>query len=286
MPPGIQGTAGVAGRTDHPSTIPRVPMLVDPPSHLRGDWTMLRWSGWILPILLLAIGTALPLYGQKVGYMSSDMIRSKYEPSRQAEERLNAMVMEWKQELATKQKDIEEFELEIRKNRLIWTDAERQEKERLVEEKRRQRDAFAREKFEVGGEHDRKAEEYLKGILTKIYAAAQKVAAAEGYDIVFDKSRDPLVYVNAKYDLTLKVMKELGIEAADLERKQQDVINADPRNKRVEEPRRRKSRTTKPEEPAQAVTPTRRPADAQAQPLPTVPVDSTDVLRTDEEVPR
>jgi len=38
-------------------------------------------------------------------------------------------------------------------------------------------------------------------------------------------------------------MKELGIDADDLERKQKAVVDSDPRNKRVEEPRKRKSRT-------------------------------------------
>jgi outer membrane protein len=189
---------------------------------------------------IIAIGTAS---AQKIGYVSTDAIRKAYESNKQAEERHNALVEEWKTELAQRQRDIDEFELEIRKNRLIWSDQERQAKEKEIEEKRRERDQFARMKFEPGGEHDQQAEKLFAAIWNKIYATIQKVAAVEGYDIVWDKSVQPLVYVNAKYDITVKVMKELGIDADDLERKQKDVIDADPRNKRAEEPRRRRSRT-------------------------------------------
>jgi outer membrane protein len=189
---------------------------------------------------ILAMSTA---YAQKIGYVSTDAIRANYESNKQAEERLNALVEEWKTELAQRQRDIDELELEIRKNRLIWSDQERQTKEKEIEDKRRERDQFARMKFEPGGEHDQQAEKLFAAIWNKIYASIQKVAAVDGYDIVWDKSVQPLVYVNAKYDITVKVMKELGIDADDLERKQKDVVDSDPRNKRAEEPRRRRSRT-------------------------------------------
>jgi outer membrane protein len=181
---------------------------------------------------------------QKIGYVSTDAIRGQYESSKQAQERLDAYVDEWKQELAQRQRDIDELDLEIKKNRLIWSDQERTTKEKEIEEKRRDRDQFARLKFEPGGEHDQQAEQLFKPVWNKIYTAVQKVSAQEGYDMVWDKSTQPLVYVNAKYDITVKVMKELGIDAGDLEAKQKEAIDGDPRNKRQEEPRRRKSRRT------------------------------------------
>ena len=63
---------------------------------------------------ILAMSTA---YAQKIGYVSTDAIRANYESNKQAEERLNALVEEWKTELAQRQRDIDELELEIRKNR-------------------------------------------------------------------------------------------------------------------------------------------------------------------------
>lgn len=198
---------------------------------------------WIVPTLLIASSVLAPtVLAQKIGYVSSDAIRAVLEPNKQAEERLNSYVDEWKAEMAQRQTDIEELELEFKKNRLIWSDSERQTKEKEVAEKRNERDQYARMKFEPGGEHDQQAESLFKPVWNKIYLAVQKVSVTEGYDIVWDKSVQPLVYVNAKYDITVKVMKELGIDAEELERKQKEVVDSDPRNRRVDEARKRKSR--------------------------------------------
>ncbi|MEY3387156.1 MAG: hypothetical protein RIR53_1967 [Bacteroidota bacterium] len=229
----------------------------------------------IIPCLIVIMLT-LPaiLVAQKIGYVSTDFIRSQYESAKMAEERLSAYVDEWKADMAQRQRDIDELEVEIRKNRLIWSEQERQAKEKEIEEKRRERDQFARMKFEPGGEYDQNAEELMQAVWKKIYTAIQKVAATDGYDIVWDKSVQPLVYVNAKFDITAKVMKELGIDAGDLEQKQREAIEGDPRNKRIEEPRKKKSRrpTAAPAE-TQPGAPTSAPAPANpVQDAPSTPV--------------
>lgn len=227
---------------------------------------------------LLACVTPLRLSAQKVGYVSSDAIASRYEANVQAQTRLNTLVDEWKAEIAQQQRDVEELELEMKKNRLIWSDTERQQKDKELEDKRKERDRFAREKLEPSGEYDKQAEQLFKSVWDKIYSAVQKVAAAEGYDMVWDKSTQPLIYVNAKFDITVKVMKELGIDAADMERKQQDIIDGDPRNKRQEEPRRRKTRRG-----SDPVPDTARIMD---EPTPRFPVGDTRQPVVPEELPR
>ncbi|MCU0331067.1 MAG: OmpH family outer membrane protein [Candidatus Kapabacteria bacterium] len=271
----------------------RVPMPLATPYTESKDQTMKRW----LVVVFVACTALLivPARGlaQKMGYMSSDLVKQRFEAHKQAEGRLEAQVTEWKEDLASRQRDIEELELEMRKNRLVWSETERQAKDKELEDKRRERDNMARQRFEPGGEYDKLAESLMKGVWLKIYAAAQKVAAAEGYDMVFDKSRDPLVYVNPKFDITVKVMKELGIDAADLEGKQTDAIANDPRNKRVEEPRRRKSRSKKTEEEPES-TPADKTADPRSNPtnvkipkgmMDPAPVDTTLTPRN-QDIPR
>ena len=201
-----------------------------------------RSVGMGLLALVFVLLAAPSVTAQKIGYVSTEAVKNKYLPAMKAEERLKQEVDGWKQELEQYRRDIEDLELEMKKNRLIWSDQEREQKQRELDERKKQRDAFAREKFEPGGEYDEMAEEMYEEVWEKIHLAIQKVAASEGYDIVWDKSSQPLVYVNAKYDLTVNVMKELGIDADELERKQKEVIDADPRNKKQRETRRRRSR--------------------------------------------
>lgn len=246
-------------------------------------------------ILLSLLCTATTLQAQKIGYVSTDAIKQKFEPYLMAQQRLDQLVVEWKQELELMQKDIDGMEIEVKKNRLIWTDAEREQFQRELDNKRRKREDMARDVFQPGGKYDQEVESAMKNIWEKVYLGIQQVAAADGYDIVWDKSTDPLVYVNAKYDLTIKVMKVLGINADSLEKKQLQVIDSDPRNQVKRESRSRNSRrrstsreqpdTPTPDASAQPSTPNNIPpipVPENPTPNPNQPADST---RT-EEIPR
>lgn len=170
------------------------------------------------------------LEAQKIAFISSDMIHEYFPEAQNADQRINTFVEEWKRELSVLEKQIDDLEFEINKNRLIWSDAERQEKERQLDDKRRERRVFAKVKFETNGEFEDMVKSIKQPIEDKIYAAVQQVAAEEGYDLVFDKSLQPIPYTNYKYDITVKVLKKLGVDTEKLERELQEKIDRDPRN--------------------------------------------------------
>lgn len=193
------------------------------------------------------------IYAQRIGYINSATIREKYPEARNAEQRLESIVNDWKREMDEMQRAIDNLSEEIVKNRLIWTDKERQDKERELVQKKEARQAFANKKFGPGGEYDATIPLVTKGVEEKIYAAVQEVCFEESFDIVWDKSSQPLAFINPKYDLTVKVMRKLGIDVDKLEEEQQKAIDSDPRNKKKpaeERPqaKRRRSRTTETEE--------------------------------------
>ena len=191
---------------------------------------MIKTVKKILAAMAVFAFAALPIFAQKVGFISSQTIRDKYPEAQQSALRIQSQVDEWKRDLDNMQKDIETLEQDIKKNRLLWGDDEKKTKDKELETKRKERSDFAKAKFSTGGEYDKVTTEIMKPIEEKVYAATQKVAAEEGYDIIWDKSSLPLVYANLKYDLTLKVMKELGIKVEELEEAQKKAIETDPRN--------------------------------------------------------
>jgi outer membrane protein len=177
------------------------------------------------------------VFAQKVAFISSDMIREKFPEAKQAQQRIQSMVEDWKRELKFMQQKIENLQFDIKKNRLIWTDQERATKEKELEDQLKMREDFAKSKFEPGGEYDKVTYEIMKPIEEKIHASVQQVAADVGVDIIFDQSTQPLAYVNYKYDLTLRVLRKLGVDVEQLEADLQEKIKQDPRNER------RKSKT-------------------------------------------
>lgn len=195
-----------------------------------------------LVIILLIISVA-NTYSQKVGFVNSETIRDNFPEAKQAEQRIQSMVDEWKRELASIQQQIEDLEFNINKNRLVWSDSERIQNEEKLKELKERRLTFARAKFEPNGEYDKISKEIMQPIEEKIFAAIQQVSADEKYDIIWDQSIQPLAYVNFKYDITVSVLRKLGVDVKKLEEDLQQKIQKDPRNKKrkSKSPRRRRT---------------------------------------------
>lgn len=191
----------------------------------------------------------MSVFSQRVAFINSNMIRSKFSESQQAEQRVRSFVDEWKREISIMQKNIDNLEFEISKNRLIWTEEEKGNKEKELREIREQNDGYAKAKFAPNGEYEMIVRQIMLPVDQKIAAAVQKVANQKNFDIVFDQSIQPLAYVNFKYDLTLDVLKELGVDISDMEKELQEKIQKDPANQKKETVQpRRVSRTKKPQQ--------------------------------------
>lgn len=196
---------------------------------------------------LLFILTNYLLFAQRVAFIASDIIREKFPEAKQADQRIRSIVDEWKRELEELDQRIENLKFEISKNRLVWSEEERRLKEKELLDLNTQKLAYSRKKFEPGGEYDYIVKTIFQPIEEKISAAIQIVAAENGFDIIWDKSTQPLAYVNYKYDLTLKVLRELGVDVSQMEKELEEKISKDPRNQQKETPStlRKKSRNKK-----------------------------------------
>lgn len=194
-------------------------------------------------ILFFVVCSSL-LAQTKVGYVATDIIRDRLPAAQQAEKQLETITAEWKKELEDKRMAIDRLRNDIDKNRLIWSDSERIEKQQLLDRLTRDREKFAKDKFGAGGEFDLRVRELYKPIEEKIAAAIQEVALTEGFDMVWDKSKHPLVYVNPKYDITVKVMERLEIDVADLREKWEKQVESTPQreDEGSDQPRRRRRR--------------------------------------------
>jgi len=200
-------------------------------------------------ISFIFFALTMQIFSQRVAFINSNMIRSKFPESQQAEQRIRSFVDEWKREISIMQKNIDNLEFEISKNRLIWTEEEKGNKEKELRELREQNDGYAKAKFSPNGEYDMIVRQIILPVDQKIAAAVQKVANQKNFDIVFDQSVQPLAYVNFKFDLTLDVLKELGVDVGEMEKELQEKIQKDPANQKKETVQpRRVSRTKKPQQ--------------------------------------
>jgi outer membrane protein len=206
----------------------------------------------VCSMLFVIAFTNVGLFSQKVGFFSSQMVRDKLPDARLAEQRCQTIVEEWKRELKSMEEKEEALQFDMRKNRLIWSDGEKARKEKELADLQAQRVKYAKEKFEPpNAEYDKIVMDIMRPVEEKIFAAIQEVASKEKFDFIWDQSTQPLAYVNFKYDITLKVLKVLGVDVTAEEKDQEQKINQDPRNdedrKRESQAPRRRSRTAPPD---------------------------------------
>gem|GEM_PF-3294822 len=188
----------------------------------------------IVGTVLLFLVATTSVYSQKIGYFSSKGVLERLPESAQIEQQIRSTWEEWERELDLKKKDIQELEIEIRNNRLIWSDGEHIEKDKELVRKKEERDAFAKIKFSPSGEVDKLPTTLYKPLVEKVYAAVQKVSNSKGFDLIFDKSTHQMAYVNPKFDITIYILEELGVDVSEDLDKLKKAIESDPRNQRIE----------------------------------------------------
>ena len=212
----------------------------------------------ILAVLILVLCFASETaYSQKVAFLNSEIIREYYPDAKQAEQRIQSMVEEWNRDLGAREEAINALEFEIKKNRLIWTASEKEGKESQLKKAKELREDFAQSKFTPDGDYDELVRQMLGPIEEKIRAAINEVAADYRFDIIVDQSITPLPYVNYKFDMTINVLRKLGVDTKELEAELKTKIESDPRNKQKKSkaPRGRKRQTRRPETTEESANP-------------------------------
>jgi outer membrane protein len=161
----------------------------------------------------------------KVAFVNSNTIRERFPDYQTAKQRLESLVADWKRQSEDQLSQIQTLEAEIQKKRLIWSEAELKDRELLLQKRRQDREEFIRKTFNSGGSFDTEAANLMRPVEAKIAAAIQEVAITENYDYVWDKSSQPLLYANPRFDVTAKVMDKLGLFTDDIKAKLNEAID-------------------------------------------------------------
>lgn len=144
----------------------------------------------------------------KIGYVNDEQIKNDYKAWQQAQEDWELEAKAWEEEALQKQQDLQEFEAEYEKQKLILSEEKKREKEATINVKRKDLDAYTLRIFGPNGEAERKQAQLLQPLLEKITNAIDAVAVDGNYDIIFTL-QSGLGYIKPTYNVTDKVMKTL-----------------------------------------------------------------------------
>jgi len=151
-------------------------------------------------------------FAQRFAYVNTDYILANIPAFEEAQDKIDAMSEEWGQEIAKKQKGIEELYRKFQNEQYLLTEEVKKERISQIESKERELKDYQKSKFGYEGELFQKREELIKPIQDDVFAAIEKLAKDRGYDFIFDKANSTTVlFANTKNDRSDDVLRALGI---------------------------------------------------------------------------
>ncbi len=157
---------------------------------------------------------AIASYGQlKIGYVDSDTIMEKLPDAQDAQQRLDALIAEWQEEVRNMESEWRSKYDDYENRKLIMSDVKRSEVEKELVALENQISNYRQQKFGPNGDLFNKQTELMEPVQNKVFNVIQEVAEEEELDFVFDRSGD-IVFLYAKpdYDITPLVLEKLEIE--------------------------------------------------------------------------
>ncbi|MDT0644694.1 OmpH family outer membrane protein [Zunongwangia sp. F363] len=175
--------------------------------YLRKTYNKMKKTGLLFTLLFVSVMASAQT---KTGTIDADYILSQMPEITN----VNKGLEEYNTELqADLQKNIDSYEGlvgDYQENNTSFTDEQKKQKETEIIGLENEIKGF-RQKASVMLQMKRN--ELTKPLYEKIDAAMRKVIAAEGYTHILNAGGNSLAFASEEYDITLKVMKEMGISA-------------------------------------------------------------------------
>lgn len=162
-------------------------------------------------IILVIVFATTGLFAQlKIGYVDSDAIMKNLPDAEDAKRQLDALIVEWQNEISKFESDIRVKKEDFEKRKLILTDQMKSDIEAEIKQLEKDLEAYRTKKFGNGGELFLKQEEVMRPVQNKVFNAIQQVAKDDDLDFIFDRSGAVmLLFAKDKYDVTSKVLDKL-----------------------------------------------------------------------------
>jgi len=162
-------------------------------------------------VLILALFFVLGAQAQKFAYIDSDYVLQHMPEYAEAQARLNELSAQWQEEVEAKYESIARLEAAYRAEKVLLTEEMKKRREAEIADKRREAAELQKKKFGVEGELFQKREELIQPVQDKMFDAIKEVARNGSYMVVFDiKNNSNMLYSNPKYNVSDKVIKEMG----------------------------------------------------------------------------
>lgn len=166
---------------------------------------------WILGVAFAA--TLLPAWTAtaeaadvRIGYVDMRRVLTESKAGQQVKGEIEKTVKQRQEALAREEQKLKELQQAYEKEKLILSEAQRQEKQKEFEQRL---NAYRQATAEAQREIQQKEQAYTKKALPEVRTIISDIAKAEKLTLVFEKHEMPVLYAADGPDLTEKVIKRL-----------------------------------------------------------------------------
>jgi len=163
-------------------------------------------------LLLVLISCLFSLKAQqRYGFIDTEYILNAIPEFKSAQEQLDKVSQHWQVEIEQLYVQIEEMHTKFRADQVFLSPEMREKREKEIAEKEGQAQKLQQKYFGRNGELYKKRQELVKPIQDEIYDAVKDIAKAGNYGMIVDRANGPvIIYYNAKFDLSNKVLSKMG----------------------------------------------------------------------------
>jgi outer membrane protein len=166
-------------------------------------------------VLILAGLSGGPAWGEvRIAFVNSEVILQEYVAVQRAMETFNRDVEGWQQELEVKTDELETLQQEIDHQSLMLSEERRREKEMEYQRRLTEFEKLKESIWAPDGLIEQRNEELLRPIVNRVQAVLEQLATDEGYDLILDAADSNILYGDADFDLTSRVVEILNAEDA------------------------------------------------------------------------
>jgi outer membrane protein len=146
----------------------------------------------------------------KLGYIDSERIFNEYKAVGEAQQQFDRDVEAWKKEAEQTERELQAMQEELESQRLLLSEKALQEKEAALQTMASEYERFIQSVWGPTGKIAQRNAELTRPIMEKVRQVVDKLAAEQGFSLIFDAADGNIVYGEKSLDLTDQVLTELN----------------------------------------------------------------------------
>ncbi len=168
--------------------------------------------------------TSVAQKGTKIGYIDMEYILENVTSYKEAQMQLDNKSEKWKQDIQTKQNEINKLTEALKAEKPLLTRELIEERDSEIKQLEKDMLDYQQKRFGPGGDLIIQKTQLAKPIQDQVFTAVQEIAEAKKYDFIFDRASDlTMLFAAKRYDISDNVLRVLNkIEKTEkLSKKQQ-----------------------------------------------------------------